>query len=93
MGKKRKDPSSPSSLNVEDTVVGPDVLVVTDESTARVGREGGLSSSGETEEEGDVAVGTLVCRRVEREVAKLDGLEVVLHVWIPYVSVPRLLRD
>lgn len=54
------------------------MFVVTDESTTRVGRESGLSSSGETEEEGDIAIGTLVGRRVKGKVAEFDGLEVVL---------------
>lgn len=71
-----------STLNVEDTSVGPDVLVVTDQETVGVSRKGGLSGSGETEEEGDVAglaVGRLglVGRGVKGELAELDGLEVV----------------
>jgi hypothetical protein len=53
------------------------VLVVTDESTIGVGGESGLAGTGETEEEGDVAIGTLVGGRVEGKVAELDGLEVV----------------
>lgn len=35
-----------ATLNVEDTTVGPAVLIVTDESTLGVGGESGLSSSG-----------------------------------------------
>lgn len=71
-----------SALNVEDTRVGPHVLVVTDEETVRVGTEGGLAGTAETEEECDIALGTvgglgLVGRRVEGELTELDGLEVV----------------
>jgi hypothetical protein len=72
-----------SSLDVEDTGVGPDVLVVTDQETVGVGREGSLSSSRKTEEKGDftlLSVGTgvgLVGTRVQGELAELDGLKVV----------------
>lgn len=55
------------------------MFVVTDESTTRIGRESSLSSTGETEEEGDVSIGTLVGRGVKRKVAEFDGLKVVLH--------------
>jgi len=55
------------------------VFVVTDESTTRIGRESSLSSTGETEEERDVSIGTLVGRRVKRKVAEFHGLKVVLH--------------
>jgi hypothetical protein len=68
-----------SSLNVENSSVGPDVLVVADELPRGVSRQSGLSGSGESEEERDVAVGSLVGGRVKREVAELDGLQVVLR--------------
>ena len=68
-----------AALDVEDAVVGPDVLVVADELPARVGRERGLARAGEAEEEGDIAVLADVGRRMERELAELDGLEVVLE--------------
>lgn len=66
-----------TTLDVEDTSVGPDVLVVSDELTRGVRREGRLSGARETEEERDSA-GALVGRRVEREIAELDRLQVVL---------------
>lgn len=62
-----------AALDVEDTLVGPAVLVVTDEGTLGVGREGGLASTGKTEEDGDVAVLALVGRGVEGEDVVLDG--------------------
>lgn len=67
-----------TSLNVEHSGVGPDVLVVADELAFRVGGEGRLSGSGKTEEKGDVPVLALVGGRVERELPELDGLKVVL---------------
>ena len=55
-----------ATLNVEDAVIGPDVLVVADEETARIGREGGLARAGEIEEEGDIALlHTNVCGGVQ----------------------------
>ena len=62
-----------STLDVEDTLVGPAVLVVTDESTLGVSGEGGLASTGKTEEDGDIAVLALVGRRVKSEDIVLDG--------------------
>jgi len=62
-----------AALNVEDTAVGPDVLVVTDQGTVGVSREGGLASAGKTEEEGDIAILALVGRGVEGEDVVLDG--------------------
>jgi hypothetical protein len=55
------------------------VLVITDEDPVRVGREGGLARSGKTEEECHVVLlaHRLVGGRVQRELPKLDGLEVV----------------
>src|SRR5690625_1033759 len=43
-------------FDVEDTVVGPAMLVVSDQTPARVGRQRGLAGAGEAEEERDVAV-------------------------------------
>lgn len=54
-------------------------LVVTDELTQRVGGEGGFSGSRESEEEGNVSVGSLVGGGVKGELSELDGLEVVLR--------------
>jgi hypothetical protein len=51
------------------------VLIITNQLTVRVGREGGLSSSGETEEESDITLlNTDIGRGVERELTELDGL-------------------
>lgn len=61
-----------TALNVENTGVGPAVLVVSDKSSVGVGGEGGLASSRETEEESDVAVLTLVGGGVEGEDVVLD---------------------
>ena len=49
------------------------MLVVTDQGTLGVSRQGGLASTGETEEDGDIAVLALVGRRVESEDVVLDG--------------------
>lgn len=68
-----------STLDVEDTLVGPAVLIVTDKSTLGVGREGGLAGSRKTEEDSDVAVLALVGRRVESEDVVLDGHLVEEH--------------
>jgi hypothetical protein len=67
-----------SSLDVEDSRVGPDMLVVSNEVARWIGREGRLARAGESEEERDVAVWSFVRRGVKRKVTKLDGLEVVL---------------
>lgn len=66
-----------AALNVEDATVAPAVLVVTDQGTLGVGRESGLASTGETEENGDIAVVTLVGGRVKGEDVVLDGHLVV----------------
>lgn len=66
-----------TTLNVEDTSVRPAVLVVTDQGTLGVGRESRLSSSGQTEENGNVAILTLVGRGVQSEDVVLDGHLVV----------------
>src|SRR5690554_2834876 len=51
---------------VEDTVVVPSMLVVTNQETLRVGRERGLAGTGETEEYSHVAVFAHVGRAVHR---------------------------
>jgi hypothetical protein len=66
-----------AALNVEDTSVTPAVLVVTDQGTLGVGREGCLASAGETEEDGHVSVLTLVGGRVKGKDIVLDGHLVV----------------
>mmetsp|Transcript_92923 Transcript_92923/g.265268 ORF Transcript_92923/g.265268 Transcript_92923/m.265268 type:complete len:489 (-) Transcript_92923:32-1498(-) len=53
-----------TTLKVEGTIVIPAVLVVTDQVAVRVGREGGLASAREAEEEGGVAVLANVGRAV-----------------------------
>jgi hypothetical protein len=49
-----------TALDVEDTRVGPAVLVVTDERTLGVSRQSSLASAGETEEDCDIAALALV---------------------------------
>ena len=66
-----------AALNVENALVAPAVLVVTDQGTLGVGRESGLASTGETEENGDVSVLALVGGGVEGENVVLDGHLVV----------------
>lgn len=67
-----------SSFNVEHASVGPDVLVVSNQLTRWVSREGRLARSGKTKEERDVSLfDTNVCRRMKRELTKLDGLEIM----------------
>lgn len=61
-----------TTFDVEDTGVGPAVLVVTDQGSLWVGRESGLSSSRETEEDSDVSVLALVGGRVEGEDIVVD---------------------
>ena len=66
------------TLDVENTIVRPDVLVIPDQLAVGIGRQCGLSRSRETKEECDIAVlRTDVSRGVERELPELDGLEVV----------------
>lgn len=66
-----------ATLDVENTVVGPTVLVVTDQLTVRVGRQGGLTSTGQTEEQGDVTLlSSLVTRRVQGQDLVLDWHQV-----------------
>ena len=66
------------AFDVEDTRIGPYVLVVADELSSWVGREGSLAGTGETKEEGDVAPFLVdVGRGVERKLAEFDGHEVV----------------
>lgn len=61
-----------ASLDVEHALVGPAVLVVTDQFPLGVGRQRGLASPRQTEENGHIALLTLVGRRVERQDVVLD---------------------
>ena len=45
-----------TALDVEDTSIRPDVLVVTNELSSRIRREGGLACTGESKEERDIAL-------------------------------------
>jgi hypothetical protein len=55
------------------------VLVVTDQETVGVGGKSSLAGTRETEEEGNIVLLLAdVGRGVKRELAELDGLEVVL---------------
>ena len=76
LGREVKALGVAATLNVEDTGVGPDVLVITDEETAGVSRKGSLTGTGKTEEKSDITVGALVGRRVQGQVVELDGLDV-----------------
>ena len=76
-----------ATLDVEDTTVRPAVLVVTDKSTLGVSRQGGLAGSRETEEDGNIAILTLVGGRVEsqdvvldRHLVEEDGEDTLLHL-------------
>lgn len=62
-----------ATLDVEDTGVGPAVLVVTDQLALGVSGQGGLAGTGQTEEDSDIAVLTLVGRGVESQDVVLDG--------------------
>ena len=60
-----------ASLDVEDAVIGPAVLVVADELPPDIGRQGRLAGSREAEEERDLAARPLVGAAVHREDAPL----------------------
>lgn len=62
-----------ATLNVEDTTVGPAVLIVTDQSTLGVSGESSLSSSGQTEEDCHITVLALVGRGVQSQNVVLNG--------------------
>jgi len=47
-----------STFDVEDTIIGPAVLVITEKFSLGISGEGGLASSGETEEKSDIAIRT-----------------------------------
>lgn len=66
-----------ATLNVEDTSVGPAVLIVTNQLALGVSGQGGLASTGQTEEDGNIAILTLVGRGVESQDVVLDGHLVV----------------
>ena len=67
-----------ATLEVEDAVIVPAVLVVTDEKTFRVSREGSLACAGETEEDSSVlALFVSVGRAVHRSDALLG--KIVVH--------------
>lgn len=69
-----------TSFNVEDSSVGPNVLVVADELPVGIGGEGGFACAGESEEERDITVDTFVGGGMKGELSKLDRLQVVLFV-------------
>lgn len=76
-----------TALDVEDTSVTPAVLVVTDQGTLGVGGESGLAGSGETEEDGHVAILALVGGRVKGEDVVLDRHLVVEDSEDPWMIV------
>lgn len=62
-----------ATLDVEDALVAPAVLIVTDQSALGVSRERGLAGARQAEEDGDVSVLALVGGRVQGEDVVLDG--------------------
>lgn len=76
-----------TTLDVEDTSVGPAVLIITNQLTLRVGRQCGLASTGQTEEDGNIAILTLVGRGVQGQnvvlnghLVEKDGEDTLLHL-------------
>ena len=67
-----------AALEVEDTIVVPAVLIITNQETLGVGGEGGLTGTGETEEQGGVTVLTDIGGAVHGENA-LERKAVVHH--------------
>lgn len=61
-----------TALDVEHTLVTPAVLVITDQRTLGVRREGRLASTGQTEEDSNIAVLALICRGVQGQDVVLD---------------------
>lgn len=66
-----------TTLNVEDTGVSPAVLVVTDQLALSISGQGGLASTRQTEEDGNITIRTLVGRGVKSKDVVLDGHLVV----------------
>ena len=62
-----------TTLNVENTTVTPAVLIITNQSTVGVGRQGGLAGTRQAEEDSDISVLALVGRGVQRQDVVLDG--------------------
>jgi len=80
-----------ASFDVEDTSIRPDMLVVANEETVRVSREGSLSRARKTEEECHITgFHSDVGRGVERELAEFDGLKVMLQLqlatYLPHIG-------
>lgn len=75
---RQKLTSVTSTLNVEYSGVGPNVLVISNELTGGVGGKSGLSSSGKSEEESNISLLSLVGGGVEGKLSELDGLQIVL---------------
>ena len=75
-----------AALEVEDAVVIPTVLIITEKPSLGVGGKGGLTGTGETEEEGGVAVLAAVGGAVhgedalEREPVVHEGEDTLLHL-------------
>ncbi len=62
-----------ATLDVEDATVTPAVLVVADERTLGIGRQGGLAGPRQAKEDGHIPVGTLIGRGVQRQDVVEDG--------------------
>ena len=76
-----------TTFDVEDTMVTPAVLVITDESTIWISRQRSLASSRKPKEKSDITILALVRRRVQgqdvvlnRHEIKHDGENALLHL-------------
>jgi len=66
-----------TTFNVENVVVGPDVLIITNQGALRITGQGCLTGTGETEQDGGVTLGSDVGRAMHREGVLLG--HVVVH--------------
>lgn len=69
-----------TTFNIENTGVGPDMLIIANQKTIGIGRQGRFSSAGKTEEKsGVIFLHADIGGRMKRKLAELDGLQVVLQ--------------
>lgn len=68
-----------ATLNVEHSRIRPDVLIITNKQSVRVGRQGSLACAREPKEQRDIVLlDTHIGGRVERQLTEFDGLQVML---------------